>query len=506
MSSNAVQMNKQHRNDDKCIHGGSIEAFYSDTVVLVTGATGFIGKALVEKLLRSCSRLLAIFILIRPKKGNTVDQRLKQLLESSVFDKLRKENPSAFDKIHAIKSDLTMPDLGLSPEDKEMLIQRVNIVFHGAATIRFDEPLKVAVALNMQGTDRIIDLCCNMKNLISFAFVSTAYSNTNQKEVKEAVYASRLKPSMVMDICDSLDDKTINMLEKNLLGKHPNTYTFTKNLAEQLILTKAAHLPVAIIRPSIVGAARKEPYPGWVDNAVGLTGCMLNIIKGTLKVAVAFHEKYLDLVPVDYVIDTLICAAWYTTMQPRNCVKVYNCTAKYPLNWGQFFSLTVKHAIQNPTKRVVRYPSINYLRSIIPFYVFMYFFEYLPAIVADAFLSIKGKTPKMLKAVKRLSRVIHYGSYFSCRDWEFQQKNMEELTDKVKALKDSDNFDTNMSHHNWDTFVRDFVLGIRKYLLNDDPEIDNKLQSRLSILYFLHRFTQVSSIIVLLIMILRFSH
>jgi FlaA1/EpsC-like NDP-sugar epimerase len=62
----------------------AIEAFYAEAIVLMTGATGFLGKALVEKLLRSCSRLNAIFILIRPKKGRTIEQRFTELIENPV--------------------------------------------------------------------------------------------------------------------------------------------------------------------------------------------------------------------------------------------------------------------------------------------------------------------------------------------------------------------------------------------------------------------------------------
>lgn len=69
-----------------------------------------------------------------------------------------------------------------------MLTQRVNIVFHSAATVRFNEPLKVAVSLNTKGTDRVIDLCKNMTKLISIIHVSTAYSNANRREIDETVY------------------------------------------------------------------------------------------------------------------------------------------------------------------------------------------------------------------------------------------------------------------------------------------------------------------------------
>lgn len=84
-----------------------------------------------------------------------------------------------------------------------------------------------------------------------------------------------------MDMCENLDDETMAILEKKLMGKHPNTYTLTKGLAEQVVLTKGVGLPaVAIVRPSIVCAAFQEPYPGWVDNVCGITGqCVSNKIR-----------------------------------------------------------------------------------------------------------------------------------------------------------------------------------------------------------------------------------
>ena len=73
-------------------------------------------------------------------------------------------------------------------------------------------------------------------------------------------------------MCENLDDDTIAVIEKRLIGKHPNTYTLTKGLAEHIVMTKGAGLPVAIVRPSIVCAAYQEPFPGWVDNVFGITG------------------------------------------------------------------------------------------------------------------------------------------------------------------------------------------------------------------------------------------
>ena len=91
-------------------------------------------------------------------------------------------------KIFPVQGDMGLPELGLQPEDRDMLIQRVNIVFHSAATVRFNESLKIAVNLNTLGTDRMLDLCRRMINLTSVIHVSTAYSNADRQEIEESIY------------------------------------------------------------------------------------------------------------------------------------------------------------------------------------------------------------------------------------------------------------------------------------------------------------------------------
>ena len=109
-------------------------------------------------------------------------------MSTQVFDRLRSECPSALSKLFPVKGDVGLPDLGLSHEDRTMLMQRVNIVFHSAATVRFDEPIKTAVNLNTRGTDRIIDLCKGMAGLLCLVHVSTAYSNADLRDIQEMVY------------------------------------------------------------------------------------------------------------------------------------------------------------------------------------------------------------------------------------------------------------------------------------------------------------------------------
>ena len=407
-----------------------------------------------------------------------------------------------------MKGDVSLPNLGLSPEDRNSLIQTVNIVFHSAATVRFNEPLKVAVNLNINGTDRVIELCRNMKNLVSMIYVGTAYSNANLHEIKESVYTTKVKPSTVIEMCENLDDETLKVLEKKILENHPNTYTFTKNLTEQLILTKANDLPIAIVRPSIICAAQEEPFPGWVDNFTGITGMMAAIGIGTVRTIICDSNMNLNIAPIDYVVDTVICASWHSTMERNNdTIKIYNCTTSVDtIRWGLAKDLMNKYALKWPSKDVLWYPGTTLRTNKFMHKVMSSLLHILPAFVGDIILRLRGRKPMLMKIAKRFDRAMHSYSFFSTQEWKFDRSNMDDLTKKVKTLNDSSRFNTDMHGFDWDTYTCNYTLGIRKYILNETMENISKARRRLFILYWVHRLTQVSGIIILLAMIMLIVH
>ncbi|KAH1018222.1 hypothetical protein HUJ05_006034 [Dendroctonus ponderosae] len=73
-----------HSNGPMMATHGSVANFYNGKTVFITGGTGFMGKVLLEKLLRSCPGVAQIYLLIRPKKGQNAQERLQQLLCSPV--------------------------------------------------------------------------------------------------------------------------------------------------------------------------------------------------------------------------------------------------------------------------------------------------------------------------------------------------------------------------------------------------------------------------------------
>ncbi|XP_014209655.1 putative fatty acyl-CoA reductase CG5065 [Copidosoma floridanum] len=492
--------------------GSAVEVFYSDSVVLVTGATGFLGKALLEKLLRSCPGVGAIFVLIRPKRGRSMEQRFGDLLESPVFDRLRWESPSVLGKLRPVKGDVGLPELGLSLEDRHMLMQRVSLVFHSAATVRFDEPIKAAVNLNTRGTDRVVDLCKGMVKLVCLVHVSTAYSNADLRDIQEMVYSTKVKPQTMMDMCENLDDETMSVLEKKLMGKHPNTYTLTKGLAEQVVLTKSMGLPaVAIVRPSIVCAAFQEPFPGWIDNVCGITGILMEIGRGTVRSIFCQPQCVVDVVPVDYVVDTLICAAWHvsTTRTGDSCsFRVYNCTSGSfnPIKWGEIGGLTRKYAIQSPSKYVMWYPHVTYRSSQLLHKIALGVLHFLPAFVFDLVLRCSGNKPQMVKITKRTIRATKSGEFFANNEWYFHAENMKELTKSIKSSTvdgGAPRFNVDITNMDWELYVNQYVLGIRKYVLKDGPDSLDGARSKLLKLYWIRRLTQLIGLYLLVKIITR---
>lgn len=72
------------REVDESEIGSPVQEFFRNAVVFITGGTGFMGKMLIEKLLRSCPHIKHIYLLIRSKKGKNIEQRLEYIFEDRV--------------------------------------------------------------------------------------------------------------------------------------------------------------------------------------------------------------------------------------------------------------------------------------------------------------------------------------------------------------------------------------------------------------------------------------
>jgi alcohol-forming fatty acyl-CoA reductase len=239
----------------------SIPEFYSDQEIFITGASGFIGKALMEKLLRSCPEIKTIYALMRPKKGKNIEQRLTEILQNPVFDVIRIKDPNFHLKIVPVTGDVAELKLGMSAEDT-MRLKGVSIIFHSAASVRFDDSLKYAVLMNTRGTRELMEFATGLTNLKSLVHVSTTYSNVYTHTLEEELYPPVADWKKTIEICEKLDEDQVQIVVNHYINFMPNTYVFSKNLAEHVTNEYKHKLPVTLFRPSVVVSAMKEPLPG----------------------------------------------------------------------------------------------------------------------------------------------------------------------------------------------------------------------------------------------------
>eukprot|EP00958_Prasinococcus_capsulatus_P022932 scaffold3307_cov371-Prasinococcus_capsulatus_cf.AAC.8 len=111
-------------------------------LVLVSGGTGFLGKAMVYLLLQHTE--LNVLVLVRRKRGRDVASRAKYYKSSLSFRSLQEH---VWDRVTFVEGGFDERGVLQSTELQQYRAQ-VNAIIHSAANVRFDEPLPVAVASN----------------------------------------------------------------------------------------------------------------------------------------------------------------------------------------------------------------------------------------------------------------------------------------------------------------------------------------------------------------------
>ena len=145
----------------------------------ITGTTGFLGTALVERLLR-CVPEVELVLLVRPGRRG-VEQRIRrEIIRNDVFDPLRDElGNDEFERlcqkqVIGVAGDVGIDGLGLDDAGRE-LIASSDIVIHSAAAVAFDNPLDTAVEVNLMGPVRLVEMLNEMGASPHFIAVSTCY-------------------------------------------------------------------------------------------------------------------------------------------------------------------------------------------------------------------------------------------------------------------------------------------------------------------------------------------
>ncbi|MCH8247874.1 MAG: SDR family oxidoreductase [Bacteroidetes bacterium] len=278
--------------------------------LLLTGVTGFLGKVVLEELLRRREELSisTIHVLIRPKKDIYAEERFHSEVVSSPCFSMLKEGWQ--ERVEILAGELTDDGCGLDESTRTRLVDRVTHVINCAASINFDLPIIEAAAANITSCLNMLELARSFRRLRSMVSVSTAYVTTLSDIGSPIEERLAPLPRSAESIYQSIIDGTA--LKSELLEEtgHPNTYTLTKSIAEHLLVERRGEIPLTIVRPSIISASWRYPFPGWVDSYAAFAGVVRLIGEGRLRTVVARSSVRSDVVPVDEVAARVIDSAF----------------------------------------------------------------------------------------------------------------------------------------------------------------------------------------------------
>lgn len=306
-------------------------------VVLLTGATGFVGKVVLDELLRRREALgiEKVLLLVRAADAERADARVRaEVLRSRAFT----AQPAGFEKhVEALAGEITKPDLGLEVDALARVRDETTHVIHCAASVEFSLPLQEAASVNVDGALSALAVARSARRTASFTSVSTAYVTPHPtgRPGPPARIAEALVP--LPENAERIHGAIAagGVREQALLRstRHPNTYTLTKCLAEHRLAHEAGGLPVTLVRPSIVSASRRHPSPGWIDSAAAFAAFVVMIATGRLRVVSADPASCLDIVPCDEVAARIVDAAFSPPAQgaPRIRHAVAGAAGSTPL-------------------------------------------------------------------------------------------------------------------------------------------------------------------------------
>ncbi|MDP3654970.1 MAG: fatty acyl-CoA reductase [Rhodoferax sp.] len=341
--------------------------------VLITGTTGFLAKVLLEKLVRDVPDIKRFVLVIRASKAcTTAAERFeREILSSSVFDRLREEQPEYLthvvrDKFIFVTGEVTEPQFGLSPQAFAQLADSVDIVVNSAASVNFREALDQALEINALSLLTLTELT-KLAGHIPLVHVSTCYVNGYNQgampeqlveptakrvprhadgyyEVRALIAELQRKIALVKRDCATAAEwpqalTELGIREANHHGWN-DTYTFTKWIGEQIACRELHGKSLTIVRPAIIESTLCEPKPGWIEGVKVADALILAYARGKTKFFPAKPDEIVDVIPADLVANSIILSMAESLASPGQ-TRIYQCCsgASNPVKIGALIDI-----------------------------------------------------------------------------------------------------------------------------------------------------------------------
>lgn len=369
--------------------------YYEGKTILLTGATGFVGKVVLETLLRRLPDVARIHVLIRPRSlpGGTPispwDTLQKEVLATTAFAALRARHGAGFEafvgsRVDTVAGDIGRPALGLAEPARSRLADEVDLIIHCAALAVFNAPLDQALRTNALGPSNVLEFARSGNSAPFVAHVSTCYVSNlpgpvfERPPIPDATDAT--DPAAKFDI-----DAELQALEERVaaLGRADgdgtgtdaqrgerwrarmiaegmnwarrrgwkDTYTFTKALGEQVFERRRGDVRGLILRPSIIESPLRHPAPGWIDGYRMVDPLIVGFARGQIFEFPGHHDSVLDIIPVDRVVNALLMAIPYADRDNGPTVYQVASGMDNPLRVAELRDHMAEHFRQVPLRR-----------------------------------------------------------------------------------------------------------------------------------------------------------
>jgi nucleoside-diphosphate-sugar epimerase/1-acyl-sn-glycerol-3-phosphate acyltransferase len=286
--------------------------------ILLTGCTGFVGKVVLEELMRRREELdvECVYLLIRPRRRKSPEERFDHsVAPSKCFSRL---DPGWRRHCSPVAGDMLHDGLGLSEEDTAKLQGDLTHIIHCAASVRFDLPIAEASEINISGALRVLEFAKGCATLQRLVDVSTAYVTPHPGNGTTAAVVMEKLVDLPFDAEKVYEQILAGEAEESaILQKtgHPNTYTFTKCLAERILVKRRGDVPLTLLRPSVVSACRNYPFPGWIDSHAAYAAFISLLGAGHLKAVRTDPNTLIDVVPCDDVAARILSCTFEPELQ-----------------------------------------------------------------------------------------------------------------------------------------------------------------------------------------------
>src|SRR5579885_2404993 len=442
--------------------------------ILLTGATGFLGKVFLSLLLRWHPEIERVYVLIRGDRRLALNRLRREILDSPVMGPLREHLGGRFDayveaKISVLCGDITEDDL--VSEGEAPARGALDAVVHCAGLVNFEASLEKSLAVNTTGVANVIEFC--RKRGAALLHVSTCYAAGNadghrfeddipvdwcpngrrnftlRREIRDALAAiSRVEAESHDQVRQADELHAINAdadggevheaaaerwrkrwveerlkeigLERARRWGWPNTYSYSKSLGEQLVFAARDTIAATVARPSIIESALSDPFPGW--NQGVNTSAPLTYLSGRgYRFYPAKGELVLDVIPVDLAAHAMI-PILAALLAGRHKPVYQLCTSdRNPLPMRRLVELT---ALANRREHLNDKGEMGRMA------------KHLEAVVVsqNTYDLASDTLPKMLKRATEVMRTVGNGSSRRLRGIENRIDSFKDNTDLAREL------------------------------------------------------------------------